>query len=96
MKLDIVVEHAHPLYDCDNDCRFCGRRLLNKFMMEAGGKVQLMTEIPEPKGLKRRGGDRDTEVDTEDAEPHIQSGKGTFSKRKLNNSPLLKYFLALI
>ena len=56
MKLDIVVEHAHPLYDCDNDCRFCGRRLLNKFMMEAGGKVQLMTEIPEPKGLKRRGG----------------------------------------
>ena len=29
---------------------------MNKFMMEAGGKVQLMTEIPEPKGLKRRGG----------------------------------------
>ena len=55
MKLDSVVEHAHPLFDCDNDCRFCGKQLLNKFVMEAGGKIQLKREIPEPKGLNRKG-----------------------------------------
>ena len=56
MPLDGVVEHAHPLFDCDNDCRFCGKWLLDKFVMEAGDKIHPMREIPEPKGLKRKGG----------------------------------------
>ena len=52
---DHIFEHAHPMFDCDNDCRFGGRQLLNKFVMEGGGSIKEITEVPEPKGYRRKG-----------------------------------------